>query len=65
MGQVVGQRAHRQLAVLRQGQSQRAVSRCICGTCSEGWWPWPAAPVEGTSPERAWPHTVPLNGACY
>lgn len=64
-GLVVVRRAHRQPAVLQRGPSQRALCRCKCGTCSEGWWPWPKAPVEGTSPERAWPHTAPLDGVCY
>lgn len=65
MGLVVGQRAHHQQAVPQLGQIQKAECHCICGTCSEGLLPWPKAPVEETSPERAWPHITPLNGGYY
>lgn len=65
MGLVAERRARHQLAVLQQVRSQRAVCHCRYGTCSGGWWPWPAAPVVGTSPERAWPHTAQSAGVCY
>lgn len=65
VGLVVGHKAHRLPAVLQQGQSPRVECHCKCETCSEGWWPWPAALIEGTSPERAWLHTVPPTDVCY
>lgn len=63
-GRAAGRRARRRSAARRRAPSPRAASRCICGTCSGGWWPWPAAPAGGTSPERAWPRTAPPGDVC-
>lgn len=63
-GQVGEQRARLQPAAPRQAPSLRAGYHCKCETCSGGWWPWPRALEEETSPERAWSRTIPSDDGC-
>lgn len=63
-GQADERRARLQPAAPQQAPSLRDGYHCKCETCSGGWWPWPRALEEETSPGRAWSHTVPSDDGC-